>query len=619
MRVKVPIMIQDPLTSRVKNLPVVEGFIPDEEFFLDGPVIERIAVVDFCPETSILEKSAIFKPPTRRRKRGIYSDKKAKKGRLLSSLKDVELYKPVFMQVSTFATVLKTLYLFEGTTYASPLHRKFGDKKVTDTRSHTLGRPVKWAFDSSQLLIVPRAGEWANAFYHRDSHSLQFFFFQSPLAKNKTIYSCLSRDIVAHETAHAIIDGIVPDLLDASTPQSLAIHEALADFTALLMAFDSHTLRRHIFKVVGSSLKKSSVFSSIAEEFGNALQGTRGLRDLYNKKNLKLEADEHTVKRFDPHEVSEVLSGALYSVLNEIYVQIKTKESKKSEDKEKNLHEAFSSSGRSIWTAARRLKRMVFRALDYLPPGEVSFADFGRAMIAVDYVAYPADETMRNLIRKEFVKRSIISDEKVLNVTIDFDKDSLKGYDVPNLIASDWAAYDFVNNKRSLLLIPEQVQFEVRPRLHLKKKYDPNHPLTKEGDEYLFKIIWDYEEKNEIGKNYPNRRSITVGTTLVLSWDHKKKEGGILARLTSDPDSLKKQFKEEEIGELVLKEYDFQRKDRDDFLKHLIEEGFLKLTEEELKQQEELSITDIKTEVIDNVLRVSSTGNFLHIIKRGDV
>jgi hypothetical protein len=50
----------------------------------------------------------------------------------------------------------------------------------------------------------------------------------------------LSRDIVSHETGHAIIDGVAPDLYNAVTPQSLALHEAMADLAALLLAFETN-------------------------------------------------------------------------------------------------------------------------------------------------------------------------------------------------------------------------------------------------------------------------------------------------------------------------------------------------------------------------------------------
>ena len=50
------------------------------------------------------------------------------------------------------------------------------------------------------------------AFYERESHSLQFFHFpsKSPTNALTTVYTSLSHDIVSHECGHAILDGIAP-------------------------------------------------------------------------------------------------------------------------------------------------------------------------------------------------------------------------------------------------------------------------------------------------------------------------------------------------------------------------------------------------------------------------
>ena len=100
----------------------------------------------------------------------------------------------------------------------------------------TLGRRLNWGFNGPQLLIVPVAGEWANAFYEREAHCLQFFYFNSQQAGQR-VYTALSHDIVSHETGHAILDGIAPDLYHSITPQSLALHEGIADLVALVIAF----------------------------------------------------------------------------------------------------------------------------------------------------------------------------------------------------------------------------------------------------------------------------------------------------------------------------------------------------------------------------------------------
>ena len=125
-----------------------------------------------------------------------------------------------FIQASVFATVFRTMYMYE--------------------QPDTLGRKVGGASTRPQLLVVPRAGWLANAYYERALAQPPVLLVR---AESKIVHTSLSRDIVAHETAHALIDGIVPDLYDAYDPQSLALHEGIADLTAVLIAFRSDKLR----------------------------------------------------------------------------------------------------------------------------------------------------------------------------------------------------------------------------------------------------------------------------------------------------------------------------------------------------------------------------------------
>ena len=403
MKVKVPVLIKDPEVSRYKDLPLVEDFVVEqEELFLDGPVSRRLAILDFDADAGGLRAGARFVPPGA--------------GASVFGRYDVasrsELDADDFIQASTFGGVLKTLYLFE--------------------EPDTLGRAVRWAFDGSQLLVVPRAGEWGNAFYERESRSLQLFYVKPD--SRHTIYACHSMDILAHETAHAVLDGIAPDLYDSLLPESLALHEAVADLTTLLMAFSSRKLAEHVLEQTGGSITTPSAFTEIAEQFGAAIHpGQEGLRNLFNNRTMR------NVDTGEPHALSEVLSGALYRVMVRIHERAQDREREPEHAQvvahragrggplaadRAGLEAAFqarrklagpdkattksAAAMRALWIAAQRFKRMVLRALDYLPPGEVTFADYGRAIIASDQASHPDSGQQREWLKAEFVKRGIV-------------------------------------------------------------------------------------------------------------------------------------------------------------------------------------------------------------------
>jgi hypothetical protein len=562
MRVRIPLMIQDPATARHKGMEsLYENVFVEEDFFLDGPITKRVAVLDFCQKSGELLKGARFSPP--------------KKGRVLGSyeVNGKDIYSPGFIQVNVFATVWKTINMFE--------------------KDEVLGRPIKWAFPAQQLLVVPRAGEMANAYYERDSHSIQFFFFPHPDNSQKTIYTSLSRDIVAHETGHAILDGIVPHLYDAITPQALALHESIADLTALLMAFTSNKLPLIVLPVTGGSIKKPNAFSSIADQFGNAFKRDgRPLRELNNKKTLNRKDEKNLVDRYKPHDLSKVLSGALYKVMVKIYEDLWKRNSGGKKSKE------FKAAFPSLGTAAKQFKRMVFRALDYLPPGDISFADYGRAIIAADQAYFSGDKKTREWICEEFIKRHMVEGKKSLEVKTNFPNQALKDIDPQTLVESDWAAYEFANKNRDLLFMPSDVSFRVHPRLDVTRNL---RVPPVEYRECIFKVSWVEKESNNLGLRYPDSRQVTVGTTLVIDWKSRK----IISLLTSNREERKSEWEE-------------QRDDRDKMLHRLSEKGLLQMGQKANGFDGKPLQSVIKAEVRNGFLQVHSAGRMLHMREEYD-
>src|SRR5262249_45005258 len=81
------------------------------------------------------------------------------------------------------------------------------------------------------IKIAPHAFVDANAFYSRRDEGLFFGYFPG---RYGTVFSCLSHDVVAHETTHALLDGLRERYTDPSSPDQAGFHEGFADVVALL-------------------------------------------------------------------------------------------------------------------------------------------------------------------------------------------------------------------------------------------------------------------------------------------------------------------------------------------------------------------------------------------------
>jgi hypothetical protein len=565
MKVKLPVMIQDQTVARGKGTKLAEMIHVEESFFLDGPVSERVAVLDFG-EDGRLAPLLRFQPPADPKNAGYYVG---------AGSTGVDIHSPAFIQASVLGTVLGTMHMFE--------------------EEDTLGRQVSWAFDAPQLLIVPRAGEWENAFYERDSHSLQLFSFKSQRkeyddagVERPMIHTCLSHDIISHETAHAVLDGIAPDLYHSILPQSLALHEAIADLTALIMAFRSRPLREAVLDQTGGLIDESTAFSSIAEEFGverQRLGPLRPLRSLLNDR--KMPAD--SARRISPHELSEVLSGALYTVMVEMHEMRKCRYAKESKT-------PYEVSGKALVDSGRQFKRMSLRALDYLPPGEVSFADYGRAILAADAASHPDSGDERGWIAEEFERRGIVPDAECLHPDPALESSiaelnrALRKVDLDTLIKSDWAAYDFANKHRDLLQIPADRPFNVRPRLDVTKAYWHGKKDDRYDSECLFKVSWEIDEDNPARRGLPSKRRITVGTTLAID----RTTGTVRALLTSDTNP-----------DLKI--------ERDAMITRLADEGRLAIGTAAIGPDGKPLRSVVQAEISGNLLRIQNSARMLHI------
>ena len=519
MRLHLPHLIQDRQYLRdggdiLLATPVQTLNLPDDGLFGDGPVHPRVAVVDLDAETHRL------RPPTRFLPQAVGKTVSAYDlaGGPLDADSPLESFESDdFLRLNPFATVLKTLQFFES-------------KEI-------LGRPVRWAFPSEQLLIVPRAGEMKNAFYDRATGSLQFY--HHPAAGGHTVYTALSHDIIVHETTHAILDGLAPDLYHASNPQSLALHEALADLSAITQTLLNEMIVFSLDAISSSTVDPLEALSRLAEEFGadvrlpegaRHINGASFLRRLKNDRGLgpdrtgtagssAADALDHAAVPLssDPHALSQVLSGAVYAVF---------------EMRMRNTHRSgdfFAGLEAEFCPAARRVARIVFRALDYLPPGEAGFVDYGRAFLNAAAATYKRPQLEQRALIGEFVRRRIVSDPAELESAppADFRLDPVE---IDRLAADPAALEKFAREHREALGIPAEADFEALDPVQAHRALKSN-PAAKTSREMIFRFRWTETETHDLGASLPRTWSTTHGTALAVNGS-----GAVLSLLTTAPE-----------------------------------------------------------------------------------
>ena len=132
-----------------------------------------------------------------------------------------------------------------------------------------------------RLRIYPHALREANAYYSPPKRALLFGYF--PGADDDTgrhypggmVFTCLSHDIIAHETTHALLDGMHPYFNEPSNEDVWAFHEAFADIMALFQHFTYPEVLRHQIANTRGDLETDNLLGQLAQQFGQAT-GQRG-------------------------------------------------------------------------------------------------------------------------------------------------------------------------------------------------------------------------------------------------------------------------------------------------------------------------------------------------------
>jgi hypothetical protein len=271
-----------------------------------------------------------------------------------------------------------------------------------DSWEKYFGAPYDWEMGTI-LPVQPRAGRDLNAYYDRTA--LRFFYTTDSVTK-RTLYTCESSDVVAHECGHAILDAHHPDYWSSLHPETAAFHEAFGDLTALLTTLQFPTVRARMLKETNEDLRKTSNVTRLAEELGKALYAEYGknvagatfLRDLVNtfryKETWLLPATAPSTRlSSESHNFSRVFSGAVYQILVGIY-------------EHKRKGDAALSADDALVRARDDVGKMLATALILAPPGDAVFRVMATSLFKAEQQLFSS--AYFEILKKVFSNRRIL-------------------------------------------------------------------------------------------------------------------------------------------------------------------------------------------------------------------
>lgn len=293
-----------------------------------------------------------------------------------------------------------------------------------------LGREIKWRPEYTPsagnpyhglLKVYPHAMQEANAFYDPRMRALLFGYFKASEEDagvnlpGQIVFTCLSQDIIVHETTHAILDGVRERFNDPTGLDAPAFHEGFADIVALLQHFsfkDSllDTIQRtgglihrkqlapevrpdRAGPMIQAEIGEDNPMVDLARQFGEAMGNRKALRSA-----LGTPPDPRFLeKTAEPHDRGAILVAAVFDAFFTVYI-----------NRTRDLIRMAYPSGREIVPnflhadlanrladeaakTADRIQSICLRALDYCPPVDITFGDYLRALVTADRDAVPED------------------------------------------------------------------------------------------------------------------------------------------------------------------------------------------------------------------------------------
>ena len=142
-----------------------------------------------------------------------------------------------------------------------------------------------------RLRIYPHALREENAYYSRARMALLFGYFRATDEHTGTtlprsqVFCAVSHDIIAHETAHALLDGLHPRFHEGTNPDVHAFHEAFSDIVAMFQHFTIPEALLHQIKRARGDIQQETLLGQLAVQFGVASGRQGALRSAIGRKD----------------------------------------------------------------------------------------------------------------------------------------------------------------------------------------------------------------------------------------------------------------------------------------------------------------------------------------------
>ncbi|QWG16711.1 hypothetical protein KMZ68_17125 [Bradyrhizobium sediminis] len=390
---RLTIIAQDPSVRLNGRILTTEIEIPAEEI-LAGPCGYRVHVVDYDSTSNVLYQPASYQLLDS----GSYKDpfKRSRPAKTAAQHNDALVGDPRFHSQNAYAIAMRILARFE----------------------FALGRRTPWGSQGHQLYVAPHAFADANAFYSKQDRGLFFGYFAGD--NGKPVYACLSHDVVAHETTHALLDGLRGRFMEPSSPDQAAFHEGFADVVALLSVFSLKDLVEKLIdgstgaarlidqKFLEPEALKESVLFGLADQMGAELSNIRG-KALRRSVELAPGRNYAAMPEFqEPHRRGELLVAAIMNAFLTIW--LKRLDRVGFIEARKRDRSLVIDEGAAV---AEHLLTMTIRALDYCPPTDLAFSDYLSALLTIDREVVPDDSRFnyREVLVKSFGAYGIVPDK----------------------------------------------------------------------------------------------------------------------------------------------------------------------------------------------------------------